>query len=104
MLAQSQRSDSSAIPSFEQDALDELRDDGSDLDLKVPLLSVSGRTGMYCTANCTFTGSGPSFTTLPTPRPTGAVQTFPEDAFQSGRMLPEYPTLQPSPIKTVAMG
>src|SRR5262249_42090634 len=63
-----------------------------------------GRTGMYCRESWSLTGRRPSFTTLPTPRPTGTVQTSPDEAFQSARMLPEYPTFQPSPRKIVAMG
>src|SRR5262249_25222513 len=63
-----------------------------------------GCTGIYCTASCNLTGSRPSFTTLPTPTPMGTVQTFPDDAFQFARILPEYPILQPSPKKRFAKG
>src|SRR5215467_6929273 len=63
-----------------------------------------GRTGMYWSESANLMGSRPSFTTFPNPTPSGTVQISPAGAFQFARMLPEYPTLQPSPKNTVAMG
>src|SRR5262249_18921805 len=65
---------------------------------------IRGCTGMYCTARVNLTGRRQNFTTLAKPRPTGTVQTSSDGAVQSARMLPEYPRLQPSPKKIVAIG
>src|SRR6516164_1014640 len=59
---------------------------------------------MYCTARLILMGRRPSFTTLAKPTPMGTVQTSSDGAFQFARILPEYPRLQPSPKKSVAIG
>src|SRR5262245_59952970 len=78
------------LPSLEQRAFDELRDDGviwTCTSHSCP--EFRGRTGMYCRESWSLIGSRPSFTTLPIPRPIGTVHTSPDDAFQFARMLPE---------------
>ena len=91
--------------SLKQDALDKLRHDRSDLQLHVPLLS--GYPGMHrhiLHRELNFDGQTPKLHHLAQAEPDGTVQTSSDGAFQSARILPEYPKLQPSPKKTVAMG
>ena len=91
--------------SLKQGALDKLRKDRNDKDLHVPLLS--GDPGMHrhvLHRELKLDWQLPNFTTLAKPSPTGTVQTSSDGAFQFARILPEYPRLQPSPKKMVAMG
>ena len=91
--------------SLEQDALNKLRNDRSDRHLHVPLLS--GDPGMHrhvLHRELNLDGQTPKLHHLAKPSPTGTVQTSSDGAFQSARILPEYPMLQPSPKKIDAMG
>jgi hypothetical protein len=89
----------------EKDAFDNLRKNRGDRDLHVPLLS--GDPGVHwhiLHRELKLDCQSPNFTTFLRASPTGTVRTSSDGAVQSARILPEYPTLQPSPKKIDAMG